>query len=154
MKVCQYCGASLEYGMEGPSTTAKVQRDTNALSPAVKAEVLEQLEAPSKGFVIYIHDFGKPMVIEIDHQITLGRVKTEPAPENLIDLTPFGAYENGVSQKHALVRRKGKGYEILDIGSTNGTWLNRKRLVPNQPYRLQSGDQIHLGRLSIHIIFH
>lgn len=153
-KVCEYCGASLEHDSDGPSTTAQVARDTNALSPAITADILESIEAPIQGIAVYIHDFVNPLVIQVDQEVILGRVKTDPVPDNFLDLTPYGAYENGVSQKHAVIRRTETGYQIFDNGSTNGTWLNRKRLIPKQPYRLESGAHIHLGRLSLYVIFH
>jgi pSer/pThr/pTyr-binding forkhead associated (FHA) protein len=52
-----------------------------------------------------------------------------------------------------MIRRKGDGYEILDMGSTNGTWLNQYLLLPDKPYPLKSGTQIRLGRLSLLVLF-
>lgn len=47
-----------------------------------------------------------------------------------------------VSRRHALIRLTTKGYEIVDLGSTNGTYVNGKRVKQEL---LQQGDTIHIG---------
>jgi Protein of unknown function (DUF3662)/FHA domain len=47
-----------------------------------------------------------------------------------------------VSRRHAELRREEGGWEIVDLGSTNGIKVNGRR-VGNQP--LQPGDQITIG---------
>lgn len=55
-----------------------------------------------------------------------------------------------ISRKHARIFSKGLDYFIEDLGSLNGTYLNRNlRLVPGLPQRLQGGDEITLGRTSL-----
>ncbi|HET8845730.1 MAG TPA: FHA domain-containing protein, partial [Ktedonobacteraceae bacterium] len=39
----------------------------------------------------------------------------------------------------------GEGYQITDLGSTNGTFVNEQRLSPNMPRPLNSGDVIRIG---------
>ncbi len=50
-----------------------------------------------------------------------------------------------VSAHHAEIRLEKHGHSILDLESTNGTFLNEQRLAPNRPYRLKSLDVIRLG---------
>ena len=52
-----------------------------------------------------------------------------------------------------MIRRTDHGYDILDLGSTNGTWMNKKRLTPDKPYPLESGAQVRLGRLQVFVIY-
>ena len=54
-----------------------------------------------------------------------------------------------VSQRQAGIRRSGSAFQVQDLGSTNGTSLNGKRLEPNQPGPLKSGDQLDLGRVEV-----
>jgi pSer/pThr/pTyr-binding forkhead associated (FHA) protein len=50
-----------------------------------------------------------------------------------------------VSQVHALIRQEGVGYVLVDDGSTNGTLVNGKAVVPGRPRRLRGGDRIGIG---------
>ncbi|MDZ7815051.1 MAG: FHA domain-containing protein [Planctomycetota bacterium] len=49
---------------------------------------------------------------------------------------------NGVSRKHAIITRDGKKVLITDLGSTNGTYVNTRRI---QQAHLKDGDEIYLG---------
>lgn len=52
-----------------------------------------------------------------------------------------------VSRKHARVIKRGDEYFVEDLGSTNGTFINRgRRLLPGTPQRLESGDEIIVGK--------
>jgi len=51
---------------------------------------------------------------------------------------------SAVSRQHAKIRRVGEGYTIEDLGSSNGTFLNERRL--SQPTTLKAGDVIGIGR--------
>jgi hypothetical protein len=151
--VCVFCNASLEYSQEDQPSTNRMERDTNVLSPAIETEYIKKLDAPEHGVGIYINDFTKPAVTQDSQEFILGRAKTNTPLEEFVDLTPFGGYENGVSQRHAMIRQTDSGFKLMDLGSTNGTWLNRKRLIPNRPYPLASGAQIYLGRLCLYVIY-
>jgi hypothetical protein len=49
-----------------------------------------------------------------------------------------------VSRRHAVVRRTGAGLEIEDLGSLNGTYLNRKRI--DAAAALTDGDELQIGK--------
>ncbi len=51
--------------------------------------------------------------------------------------------EAEVSRRHARLSRQGDAYVLEDLGSTNGTFVNGKRLVA--PYTLRPGDEIRVG---------
>jgi hypothetical protein len=51
-----------------------------------------------------------------------------------------------VSRRHAEVRRQGPGYVLVDLGSTNGTLLNGRRI---EEAPLEDGDVITLGSTEI-----
>ena len=48
------------------------------------------------------------------------------------------------SQVHARVYAKGDGFVVEDLGSTNGTYVNRRRIA--SATELQRGDQIKIGK--------
>ena len=49
-----------------------------------------------------------------------------------------------VSQVHARIFAKGDGYVLEDLGSTNGTYLNRQKVTA--PVEVQRGDRVKIGR--------
>jgi len=52
-----------------------------------------------------------------------------------------------VSRRHARIVRRDDVYTIEDLGSTNGTFLNRgRRLLPGNPQILSEGDEIIVGK--------
>jgi pSer/pThr/pTyr-binding forkhead associated (FHA) protein len=48
-----------------------------------------------------------------------------------------------VSRKHAVLERKGDALQIEDLGSLNGTFLNRKRIDSGE---LSDGDELQIGK--------
>ncbi len=60
-----------------------------------------------------------------------------------------------VSRRHARIIYRGNIHMIEDLGSTNGTFLNRgRRLLPGSPQVLSEGDEIIVGKtfLRFHIV--
>ena len=68
-----------------------------------------------------------------------------------IDLAEFKALEKGVSRRHAALVRYQEKLHIIDLASINGTFLNTKRLKPDIPYMLSSGDQLGFGDLLLSV---
>lgn len=63
-----------------------------------------------------------------------------------IDLDAFDP-EAKVSRRHARIRMADGNYTIEDLGSTNGTYLNRgRRLIPGMPQVIRSGDEVIVGK--------
>jgi len=42
---------------------------------------------------------------------------------------------------------------IIDLDSSNGTFLNEDTLEPHEPYQLRDGDDLQMGNLLMHITF-
>jgi pSer/pThr/pTyr-binding forkhead associated (FHA) protein len=49
-----------------------------------------------------------------------------------------------VSTVHARIFSKGEGYLVEDLGSTNGTYVNRRRIT--SPTEVQRGDKVKIGK--------
>lgn len=52
-------------------------------------------------------------------------------------------HDTEVSRRHAEIRRTDAGYQVLDLGSANGTFVNNQRV---QKAILQSGDRVGIGQ--------
>ena len=50
-----------------------------------------------------------------------------------------------LSRHHARLLLAGDNLEVIDLGSTNGTFVNDARLEKNQPTPLKPGDDIRFG---------
>ncbi len=55
-----------------------------------------------------------------------------------------------VSQLHARLFRSDKGLHVEDLGSTNGTFLNGKKVGP--PARLKKGDRVRVGPVELEVV--
>lgn len=68
-------------------------------------------------------------------QITIGR-----APDNTLVLN-----DREVSGHHTTIHQSGTGYAIIDLNSTNKTFLNEQAIPPQVERMLQPGDSIRVG---------
>ncbi len=50
-----------------------------------------------------------------------------------------------ISRRHCKFIRHREGYCIMDVGSLNGTYINQKRIPPNQPFPIKRGDSVRLA---------
>ncbi len=55
-----------------------------------------------------------------------------------------------VSQLHARLFRNAKGFHIEDLGSTNGTYLNGRKV--GGPAKLKKGDRIRVGPIELEVL--
>lgn len=51
-----------------------------------------------------------------------------------------------VSRRHAEIRHDGTGFSLHDVGSLNGTYVNRERV---EDATLRSGDEIQIGKFKL-----
>jgi pSer/pThr/pTyr-binding forkhead associated (FHA) protein len=66
-----------------------------------------------------------------------------------IDLAAYDSRERGVSRRHAALVNYEGAVHIIDLASANGTYLNGKRLSPDQPYLLGNFNELRLGTLDV-----
>jgi pSer/pThr/pTyr-binding forkhead associated (FHA) protein len=82
---------------------------------------------------------------------TFGRSDTNSSYHPDIDLEVWNAQQHGISRRHAVLLRYQNVVHLMDLGSMNGTFVNRKRLSPYTPYPLDDGDIIGLANLQIRV---
>ncbi len=85
--------------------------------------------------------------IPIQNEVLIGRAdpRLEEQPE--IDLSPHGGDIAGVSREHARMLHSEEGWQLLDLSSTNGTFINNIRLTPRIPSRIRNSDLIRCGKM-------
>jgi len=131
---CVVEGCSIEYG----AATAKVRPsllfmpdfDINSLKSPVEENPATEKE---KLFVL------RPMEGDAIPLI-LGENRVGRTPANEIQLIA-----EKVSRFHAKLVVSEEAVEAVDLGSTNGTFINEVMLAKNQPVTLKPGDEIQFG---------
>ena len=158
--ICTYCNTPLN-GQSSQKTVMlrNLREVTGTLpdsyeafldAPIPASERFMDFEIPSKGVVLINLDNGQPVAIQEEKVFILGRISAEiKTKEPLVDLTHFGALEFGISRVHLMIRKTKDSYQIMDLESSNGSWLENQRLVPNQPYTIESGERVRIGRLNL-----
>jgi adenylate cyclase len=87
------------------------------------------------------------------HTFTINSNKIELIPGNQI-LGRAGdnslcISEPSLSSKHLLVSNFDEHLEIMDLNSSNGTFLNNNKISPFVPAKINNGDKLTLGKLNI-----
>lgn len=150
--VCERCGTPLLVLLPAKTTIPVPETLIQAIPPTKEAQE-RQANDHKDAVAFYIVGQEKPILVPNDvKKIIFGRSSPgESTPT--VDLSPYDAHLFGVSRQHAIVYRSDNGCFVQDLGSTNGTWLNEKRLIAQKLYALESGDMIRLGQLGFRAYF-
>lgn len=125
---CDACGQALA------SSSAK-QEDSQAFSKAGSVRLVV-IRGDSKGRVFELEE-GSNLI---------GRWDPDSGAFPEVDLEAEDI-EAKISRKHAIIERAGTTITLEDIGSLNGTFINRvDRLDPGKKVQLQNGDEIIIGK--------
>ncbi|SRR5258708_14156755 len=94
-----------------------------------------------------------PFKITLRDEMIIGRSTSQSALGPDIDLSSFGAEKLGVSRLHAALKRTGDTVSLMDLQSSNRTFVNGQRMYAHEVRVLRDGDEIRLGKLVIKVIF-
>lgn len=132
---CSNCGAILS-PQPGADTTIVMPPESEGEPEEEFSIPLDQLEE-GKAILIVRRgpEAGTNFLIDED-LTTCGR-----DPKSTIFLNDFT-----VSRKHAEIRREASDFSIVDVGSLNGTFVNRKRV---DSASLSNGDEIQIGKFKL-----
>ncbi len=148
-KTCPHCGLDL-------SKTLPRTMGTFPLSPAALERVFrwgQSTLAGTQKLTLEIQGSSEPVKAELKERLVIGRYDRKAATNPDIDLTLFGARQKGVSRQHVALTREPDCVRVVDLGSTNSTYLNGYRLLPHQPRILRDGDELTLGRMVLTVKF-
>jgi pSer/pThr/pTyr-binding forkhead associated (FHA) protein len=96
--------------------------------------------------IIYDSKGNSKRVSLLNERITVGRVDPLAQIYPDIDLTFFDS-EQIVSRRHCEIFQKPPGqYFLVDIGSSNGTFLNRKKIQKGVSLLLNDNDEVHFAK--------
>jgi len=74
---------------------------------------------------------------------TIGRFDTSAGRQ--LSTFEFEKKTKAVSRRHAAIELDANGYNIVDLASTAGTFINGHRMPPNTPCELKSGCRVSFG---------
>ena len=96
--------------------------------------VIERGDAPGTEFKL------------VNDESTIGRWDADNGIFPDVDLDAYDS-DAKVSRRHARIVRNNGTYYIEDLGSTNGTYVNRgRRLLPGNSQMLKDGDEVIVGK--------
>jgi hypothetical protein len=148
---CAECGAQLD-GIE-TLTTHNITDEEIAEGLGKNEPHPEPPSSPTNSWIsLHLMDSGKILPLATRNEFTLGRLSEGQPIMPDIDLTPYQAYASGVSRLHAVVKRDSGRIFVMDLGSSNGTYLNGRRLNPHMEEDLKHGDVVALGKLKIQVL--
>ena len=128
---------------EHPDAPLAAPRETGPLDVGLGAPWVVEL---------HIHDTPLTVRVNVNRQIVIGRSDVRAGIFPDLDLTPYDGLDKGVSRRHAAFIAETDRLMLMDLGSTNGTFVNGQRLQAHRPYRLRHGDEVMIGRIQIDVM--
>jgi hypothetical protein len=148
---CSKCGAQL---IDMTVTTHKIH--TTEARQEANRQPSSMTPAPARQLQSWISlnmiESGQILPLADRTEFTLGRsAEGQPIVPD-VDLSPYNAYANGVSRLHAVIKLIKDQIVLVDLGSSNGTYLNGNRLSPYIETSVAHGDVVYLGKLKMQLL--
>ncbi|MCB8982885.1 MAG: protein kinase [Ardenticatenaceae bacterium] len=128
-------------------TVFKTAAATNVVS------LMTQIEAPDASGEPSQWDFSADAPGQVDRLIIAQQGETT-RPQNLekktlligrTDENDVVLPAKGVSRRHARLEKTAVGWQVTDLGSTNGTFLEDSKLLPDVPEPWEAGETLRIG---------
>ena len=146
--LCSHCGFTLD-PVSGLTPTGVAPRhpslttDSSPLPNTLDKHMLVMFQFLPSGSCRSF-TLRKPLVV--------GR-QSSSGIDDFLDLSEFQADHHGISRLHCRFWRMFKHLLVMDLGSTNGTYLNGKRLMPQFAYLVKPDSRLILGSLHMVVTF-
>ena len=150
---CSQCGAQLlqpDTGKTQKVHTAGAKKEDRISTSPLQAPPLTGLNS---WLSLHMIESGQILPLADRTEFTLGRAAEGQPIMPDVDLTPYNAYANGVSRLHAVIKQINNKIVVMDLGSSNGTYVNGERLSPYVEQPLSHGDTLFLGKLQLQVLF-
>jgi Inner membrane component of T3SS, cytoplasmic domain/zinc-ribbon domain len=136
-RFCSSCGASLEVPADESTLTLLAVE-----AAGVEDELAAYLEGlpPGVGLLVVRHGPNVGSSFRLDPEHT--NVGRHPDSEIFLD-------DITVSRRHVVLDRTPAGYQLRDVGSLNGTYVNRERV---DEANLRHGDELQVGRYRLSFV--
>ncbi len=132
---CSSCGHPLEHPSEDPTTVTFAPVDAGDVEEEHAVTVPELPEGTGILVVKRGPNAGSRFLLDSD----VVRAGRHPDSDIFLD-------DITVSRRHAEFVRRPGGYIMRDVGSLNGTYLNRERI---EEAELANGDEVQIGKFKL-----
>jgi pSer/pThr/pTyr-binding forkhead associated (FHA) protein len=132
---CSSCGAVLSVGDDTTITFLTVEASSDLADDELTVHI-DELTGDA-GLLVVKRGPNAGAKFSLDTDVT----KAGRHPDSDIFLDDIT-----VSRRHAEVVRGGAGYRVRDVGSLNGTYVNRER-IDDAP--LANGDEVQIGKFKL-----
>lgn len=127
--------ANLPQGLDLPQASYSFEEEVPRLSDADQRTVDALRPGTALLIVLRGPNTGARFLLDAD-EVSSGR---HPSSDIFLD-------DVTVSRRHAVFARTEQGYDVRDVGSLNGTYVNRER-IDSQP--LEQGDEVQIGKFRL-----
>jgi pSer/pThr/pTyr-binding forkhead associated (FHA) protein len=140
-KFCANCGHRLSAGERPAESTTTLSfggpdRSEASAESQLSADEAAAVDALPQGSALLVvqrgPSAGSRFLLDTD-EVSAGR---HPDSDIFLD-------DVTVSRRHAVFRRTSQGYLVADVGSLNGTYVNRDRI---DEVLLSGGDEVQIGK--------
>lgn len=136
---CSSCGAALERPEDDSTSTTITFMPIESAGEVADEEITVSLGEVPEGYGVLVVKRGP----NAGSRFVLGEDKTDAGrhPDSDIFLDDIT-----VSRRHAEFVRQGNNYIVRDVGSLNGTYVNRERIDEGT---LRNGDEVQIGKFRL-----
>jgi len=135
---CSSCGAVLEHASEDEATTITFHPVESA-GEVAEDEITVSIDEVPEGLGLLIVKRGPNAGSRFVLEGELTRAGRHPDSDIFLD-------DITVSRRHAEFQKHAEGYVVRDVGSLNGTYLNRERIDESE---LHNGDEVQIGKFRL-----
>ena len=120
-------------------STSKNMDKTEKVATASYQETVVLDEETNPNMTLYSRNLDKTVRICLDKlPITIGKM------EGCVDKV---LSDISVSRIHCKIVKDNNGIALIDLGSTNGSYRNGLKLIPQEKTYIEEGDEVKLGRI-------
>ena len=125
---------------------------SNCGASLMQREHMAKEESKTRVILVELLDFNRSVKLIGKEKFVLGRsVSSQPGSVLDLDLRQYNGFEYGVSRKHAMLRLVDQGIQIVDLNSSNRTYIDGEEIYPWNDYDVDGKSVIRLGKLRIRV---
>ncbi len=129
---------------------AQAIRQVIAALPNHMMTQMESLPEAAPVIVAANHPAQEPPADQLSITDEKGVAQTQPMMQPVLTVgrssgNDITLKERSVSSRHARLEHSSTGWKVIDVGSTNGTYLDTRKLEVNVSYSWPPGEELHIG---------